>query len=103
MHSSGVAYLLWLGCFLGLCGLHRFYLGKPVTGLLWLFTFGLLGVGQLLDLLLIPGMVAQANLYALASRNTNTQVTHVHVHVGGGEPNPFDFDHDGQPRRRRRR
>jgi TM2 domain-containing membrane protein YozV len=65
MYSSGVAYLLWLAGFLGLCGLHRFYLGRPWTGLLWLFTVGLFGIGQLVDLILIPGMAAQANLRAI--------------------------------------
>ena len=65
MYSSGVAYLLWLAGLVGLCGLHRFYLGKPWTGLLWLFTGGLLFIGQLIDLILIPGMAAQANLKAI--------------------------------------
>lgn len=65
MYSKGVAYLLWLAGLLGLCGLHRFYLGKPWTGLLWLFTGGLLFIGQLVDLILIPGMTAQANLRAI--------------------------------------
>jgi TM2 domain-containing membrane protein YozV len=61
MYSAGVAYLLWLGCIVGFCGLHRFYAGKVLTGLLWFFTLGLLRFGQLLDLILIPGMIAQAN------------------------------------------
>ena len=64
MRSVAVAYLLWILGLFGICGVHRFYSGKVFTGLLWLFTFGLLGFGQLIDLLLIPGMVENANLRA---------------------------------------
>ncbi len=59
--STGVAYLLWLLCFLGFFGIHRFYMGKWVTGLLWLFTGGLFLIGQIIDLFLIPGMADRAN------------------------------------------
>ena len=60
MHcSTGVAYLLRLACIFGFCGIRRFYAGKPITRFLWLFTLGLLGFGQLLELILIPGMIAQ--------------------------------------------
>ncbi len=62
MRSTGTAYLLWLFCLLGFCGIHRFYAGKVLTGLLWFFTFGLLGIGQLIDLILIPGMIDRSNL-----------------------------------------
>ena len=55
------AYILWLGCLLQLNGLHRLYNGKIGTGLLWLCTFGLFGVGQLMDLFLIPNMVDDYN------------------------------------------
>lgn len=54
-------YLLWaLGLF-GVCGLQRFYARKPLSGTLWLLTFGLCFIGQLVDLFLIPELVDQAN------------------------------------------
>jgi TM2 domain-containing membrane protein YozV len=56
-----MAYILWLACLFGFCGIHRFYARKPLTGLLWLFTIGLLGIGQLIDLFLIPSMIDRAN------------------------------------------
>ncbi len=59
--SVGIAYLLWLSCAFGFCGIHRIYSGKIGTGLLWFFTFGLLGIGQFIDLFLIPGMVEDYN------------------------------------------
>ena len=37
----------------GLCGLQRFYAGKIKTGILWILTFGLLGIGQLIDVILM--------------------------------------------------
>lgn len=52
-HSIVVGYGLWL---LGFTGAHRFYYGKPLTGLLWLLTFGLLLIGWVLDFFLIPSM-----------------------------------------------
>ena len=57
MKSKGTAYLLWCCSLLFLCGLHRFYLGKWGTGLLWLFTFGLLGLGTLIDLFTLGSKV----------------------------------------------
>lgn len=59
--DSGVAYLLWCTCLLGFCGGQRFYAGKIGSGLIYLFTFGLFGFGQVIDLVLIPGMVSDRN------------------------------------------
>ena len=57
-HSKAVGYLLWI---FGFTGAHRFYYGKPVTGTIWFLSLGLLGVGWLIDLFLIPSMDRQAN------------------------------------------
>lgn len=43
-----VAWLLLV--FIGLFGAHRMYMGKWATGILWLFTAGLCGIGYLYDL-----------------------------------------------------
>ena len=57
-HLKSIGYVLWI---FGFTGSHRFYFGKPVTGTIWFFTLGLLGVGWLIDLFLIPGMQRQAD------------------------------------------
>ena len=57
-HSIAIGYILWL---LGFTGAHRFYYGKQITGVIWFFTFGLLGIGWLIDVFLIPGMDEQAD------------------------------------------
>ena len=64
-HSKIIGYILWI---FGFTGSHRFYYGKPVTGTIWFFTLGLLGVGWLIDLFLIPGMDREANLRFRAGR-----------------------------------
>ena len=46
---------LLLCLFFGWCGVHRFYEGKVITGLLYLFTFGLYGLGWLVDIIIIAG------------------------------------------------
>ncbi len=57
-HPLLVGYLFWI---LGFTGAHRFYFGKPLTGILWFFTGGLFLVGWIVDLFLIPSMAEQAN------------------------------------------
>jgi len=53
-HSVGIGYILWI---FGFLGAHRFYYGRQITGIIWMFTLGLLGIGWLIDLFLIPSMV----------------------------------------------
>jgi TM2 domain-containing membrane protein YozV len=73
--SALIAYLLWF--FLGLFGVHRFYLGRVGTGLgmlvlhgiSWVLAFiligylgfAVLGLWWLIDALLIPGMTRSHN------------------------------------------
>ena len=49
--SRGVALLLSI--LLGYLGIHRFYVGKIGTGILYLFTGGLFGIGWIVDIILI--------------------------------------------------
>lgn len=58
-HSTAIGYLLWI---FGFTGSHRFYFGKPMSGTIWFFTLGLLGIGWLIDLFLIPSMNRQASI-----------------------------------------
>lgn len=51
--KAGIALALWCLSIIGLAGIHRFYAGKIGTGILWLVTFGLFGIGQLIDLFFI--------------------------------------------------
>ena len=57
-HSKLIGYLLWI---FGFLGSHRFYYGKPVTGTIWFFTLGLLFIGWIIDLFLIPAMDKEAD------------------------------------------
>ena len=58
-HTPLIGYLLWL---FGFTGAHRFYYGRPVSGTIYFFTFGLFLIGWLVDLFLIPGMDRVADL-----------------------------------------
>jgi TM2 domain-containing membrane protein YozV len=57
-HLKSVGYILWL---FGFTGSHRFYFGKPLSGTVYFFTFGLLGIGWLIDLFLIPSLDRKAD------------------------------------------
>jgi TM2 domain-containing membrane protein YozV len=48
--------------FLGIFGVHRFYIGKWVTGLLYLLTAGLLLVGVLYDFWTLNSQISERNL-----------------------------------------
>lgn len=57
-----MAYLFWLPSLIGVAGLHRFYLGKPVSGVFFLLTGGLFGLGTIYDALTMPQQVRSARV-----------------------------------------
>jgi TM2 domain-containing membrane protein YozV len=58
-HNIIIGYLLWI---FGFTGAHRFYYGRPISGTIYFFTLGLLGIGWLIDLFLIPSMDRKADI-----------------------------------------
>jgi len=62
-HSKTIGYILWI---FGFIGSHRFYYGRPISGTIYFFTLGLLFVGWLVDLFLIPSMDREASLRFVA-------------------------------------
>jgi hypothetical protein len=63
-YSVPVAYLLWFIGGFGALGLHRFYLRKSGTGILWFLTGGLAMVGSVYDFLTLSRQVSEANIRA---------------------------------------
>jgi len=58
-YDYNVAWILFT--FLGLFGVHRFYLGKLITGVIYLLSGGLLGIGILYDLWTLNGQISELN------------------------------------------
>lgn len=55
MKSKGIAYLLWF--FLGVFGIHKFYLDKIAVGIIYLLTGGLFMIGWIYDLFTLGNQV----------------------------------------------
>jgi len=54
-----IAWILLV--FLGVFGVHRMYMGKWITGILYLFTLGLFGLGLLYDYWTLNGQIDMKN------------------------------------------
>ena len=61
-YHYSVAWILQI--FLGVLGIHRLYIGKFLTGLLWMFTGGLCGIGWLYDFCTLNGQVDEQNRWS---------------------------------------
>jgi len=81
MKSKSIAYFLWLISFFGWFGFHRFYLGKIGTGIIWILTGGVFGIGCLLDLFTLGGQVEQynTNLELKSLRGTANEIGRITV------------------------
>lgn len=89
-----IAYILWAFGFMGFCGIHRFYSGKTTSGLIYFLTLGFFGVGQFVDLFLIPGMTKERNMHllyeaTLDARNNSPHVTWVKPEVTAKTADPM--------------
>ena len=58
-HRKTIGYLLWL---FGFTGSHRFYYGRPISGTVYFFTLGLLFIGWIVDLFLIPSLDRECDI-----------------------------------------
>lgn len=82
MKSKSTMFILWL--LTGLLGGHRFYVGKNLSGIVYLFTCGLLFIGWGLDFFRLGSMVDSYNLrYGLMhggmNKNTNQNSNHNNI------------------------
>jgi len=93
MKSKLVAYLLWF--FLGVFGIHRFYLGKVGSGILYLFTFGIFGIGWFIDLFTLGGQVDTKNALILgkanSNNNKNSNMNNIVVNIPAMNAAPIPF------------
>ena len=88
MYKEGLGYALWALFFLGLAGVHRIYLGKYGTGIIWMLTFGLFGVGQFVDLFRMKSLIMDANIREGYLPHPRYARQLVSAEPRGGKPEP---------------
>jgi len=93
-YREGLGFALWALWIAGLAGIHRIYLGKYGTGVLYLLTFGLFGIGQIVDLFRMKTLVREANI-------REGYLPHPRVAVYLAESQPIPAVEPGKPLRQR--
>lgn len=78
-----VAYLLFF--LFSVLGVHKFYLRKPLIGILYIFTLGLCGFGLLYDLFTLPSQVRLVNLTAASQQPQVVVNNHIDPKHNQGE------------------
>lgn len=98
--SLSAAYLFWLPSLFGVAGLHRFYLGKPISGIVFLLTGGLFGIGTIYDAVTMGRQVREAEIEDRLARplgydDDGDYVIRVSRGGAGGSrrPEPEDLEH----------
>lgn len=91
MKSLQTAYILWAGSIMGFAGLHHFYLGRPLRGVLWLMTWGLFGIGTVYDALTMERQVRRARLEE-----------RIHRQIDMGVPDDYEMQRERSSHQRRR-
>ena len=102
MKSKSTMFFLWL--FTGLFGGHRFYVGKNLSGIVYLFTCGLLFIGWGLDFFRLGSMVDNYNLryglmHGVMNQNANQNNNHNNIVINmanSASPTPAQVPVEGQ-------
>lgn len=94
-------FILWL--FTGLLGGHRFYVGKTVSGFIYLFTLGVFFIGWILDFFKLGSMVNEYNMmYGTAggrnvNQNSNTNANNIVINMAAPIQQPVQTSQPAQP------
>ena len=98
--TLSTAYLFWLPSLFGIAGLHRFYLGKPISGVVYLITGGLFGIGTIYDAVTMGRQVREAEIEDRLARPIGYDDEGdyvIRVSRGGGQQSgshrPEDLEH----------
>lgn len=79
MKKKSMAMFWWFVGLFGILGFHRFYLGKKITGVIWLFSAGGLLIGTIYDFLNMDRLVASANGSKANDHGENKKSKNDHV------------------------